>query len=472
MGTPVAPDTQSIAIPLPIEAADTHVRRQRGIRAKILCGLFLADLLAIISAFSLANFIVYGREDVGQALTLLSACVPLFIVFGLHDGAYGPHTGLDIRTSMYRVLKSLTLTAAALMLFAFMLKVGAQFSRAQFVIGTGLAAVLLVIFRFVVGRLCAPMAKNGLFAVVHIYDDSNSYISMKEGGRFSISAQEAGLKPDLGDSIAINRLGTIARGMDSVVVHCAPNVRQRWANILRTLDVPSELVVPELNGINGLKLTRRGSQTAIVLSDGRLSWDKALLKRIFDLALVTPMIPILLITFAVLGVLVKLDSAGPVFFRQERIGVGNRPFRIWKFRSMKSTGQDDAANTLTQRNDSRVTRVGAFMRKTSIDELPQLINVLLGDMSLVGPRPHAAMARAGNLLYWEVDPSYWERHAVKPGITGLAQIRGFRGNTFEEENLRERLQADLEYVASWSLLMDVRILTATLFLVPFHKNAF
>ena len=133
--------------------------------------------------------------------------------------------------------------------------------------------------------------------------------------------------------------------------------------------------------------------------------------------------------------------------------------------------QDDKASKLTERNDPRVTRFGAFIRKTSIDELPQIINVLIGDMSLVGPRPHAPLAKAGSLLYWEVDEAYWERHVVKPGITGLAQIRGFRGNTFVEDNLRDRLQADLEYVAEWSLILDAKILVTTL-MMPFSRNAF
>jgi lipopolysaccharide/colanic/teichoic acid biosynthesis glycosyltransferase len=138
---------------------------------------------------------------------------------------------------------------------------------------------------------------------------------------------------------------------------------------------------------------------------------------------------------------------------------------------MRHAQADVEAKALTLRNDVRLTRIGAFIRRTSLDELPQLFNVLLGDMSLVGPRPHAPAALAGEKFYWEVDQKYWHRHIAKPGITGLAQVRGFRGNTFEEADLQSRLDSDLEYVAHWSLARDVEILLATL-RVLVHDKAF
>ena len=138
---------------------------------------------------------------------------------------------------------------------------------------------------------------------------------------------------------------------------------------------------------------------------------------------------------------------------------------------MRAELTDARASVLTARNDVRVTRVGNFIRKTSIDELPQIFNVLFGDMSLVGPRPHAVSARADDALYWEVDHRYWHRHAVKPGLTGLAQIRGFRGATETHSDLANRLHSDLEYVANWSLLGDIKIIFKT-FLVLVHENAF
>ena len=151
--------------------------------------------------------------------------------------------------------------------------------------------------------------------------------------------------------------------------------------------------------------------------------------------------------------------------------MGNRLFPMYKFRSMYTDRLDHNASKLTTRNDSRVTRVGKIIRATSIDELPQLLNVIRGDMSIVGPRPHATGALAGDALYWEVATHYWSRHAVKPGLTGLAQVKGFRGNTETSLDLMNRLQADLDYLEEWSLARDISLIFKT-FSVLIHKNAF
>ena len=451
-----------------IAAADHHCKGRRRTRTLISTALIVADMAALILGFTSANIIVYGFTDLPQIGTVLAASLPLMLMFGLHDSSYSARVGIKAQTSIYRGLKSIMFLAAALLLLAFLFKVGAEFSRAQFFIGTLLSAGLLSVFRWGVANYNKIPASRGLFADLHIFDGG---YQPKDSGLFTLDTQKAGLTPARSDSRAMSRLGTFAKGMDSVIVHCAVEARENWARALKTLDVPTEIVLPELDQLNPLAITARDGHTSVLLSDGRLTWEQEILKRIFDLALVIPMVPLLVPVFVVVAVAIKIESRGPVFFRQDRIGIGNRSFRIWKFRSMKASQQDDKASKLTQRNDPRVTRVGAFIRKTSIDELPQLLNVLAGDMSLVGPRPHAPLAKAGALLYWEVDQAYWERHVVKPGITGLAQVRGFRGNTFVEGNLRDRLQADLEYVAKWSLVLDVKILVTTI-TIPFSQNAF
>jgi lipopolysaccharide/colanic/teichoic acid biosynthesis glycosyltransferase len=177
--------------------------------------------------------------------------------------------------------------------------------------------------------------------------------------------------------------------------------------------------------------------------------------------------PALLLT----ALAIKLESTGPALFVQSRVGKGNRLFAMYKFRSMYTDRLDHSASKLTTRNDSRVTRIGRFIRATSIDELPQLLNVIKGDMSIVGPRPHATGALAGDALYWEVSSFYWSRHAVKPGLTGLAQVKGFRGNTETMDDLRNRLQADLEYLNDWSIWRDIALVLQT-FGVLMHRNAF
>ena len=168
---------------------------------------------------------------------------------------------------------------------------------------------------------------------------------------------------------------------------------------------------------------------------------------------------------------IKLDSPGPVFFRQPRIGRQNRVFNVLKFRSMHVNQLDQGGRTSTSRGDPRVTRVGRFIRASSIDELPQLLNVLFGDMSVVGPRPHAVYSTAEQKLFWEIDSRYWHRHACKPGITGLAQVKGLRGATEVESDLTNRVSADLDYMANWTFTGDILIILRT-FAVIFHRNAY
>ena len=160
-----------------------------------------------------------------------------------------------------------------------------------------------------------------------------------------------------------------------------------------------------------------------------------------------------------------------MFLRQRRLGRGNRFFWIYKLRTMRVESSDADGNRSAGRTDDRVTRVGHFLRRTSIDELPQLLNVVKGEMSIVGPRPHALGSQAGDKLFWEVDTRYWQRHCLRPGITGLAQVRGFRGATDTEGDLSSRLQADLEYLAGWTIWRDIRISFATL-RVMVHDRAY
>lgn len=158
---------------------------------------------------------------------------------------------------------------------------------------------------------------------------------------------------------------------------------------------------------------------------------------------------------------IKLTSPGPIFFRQKRYGYHNRRFSIFKFRTMHTHLGDQRGTNQTTSDDPRVTRLGRILRKTSLDELPQLINVLKGDMSLVGPRPHVPGMLAGGMLYEELLPYYFQRHNMRPGITGLAQVSGYRGSTAIPLPAIERLQCDLQYIQRWSLWLDIRIIIRT-----------
>jgi exopolysaccharide biosynthesis polyprenyl glycosylphosphotransferase len=162
-----------------------------------------------------------------------------------------------------------------------------------------------------------------------------------------------------------------------------------------------------------------------------------------------------------IAIAIKLTSPGPVFFRQKRYGYHNRRFWILKFRTMYVDRSDQRGTHQATADDPRVTPFGRMLRKTSLDELPQLINVLKGNMSLVGPRPHVPGMLANGMLYEEFIPYYFQRHNVRPGITGLAQVRGYRGTTSRAEAALARVDCDLEYIQNWSLLHDFRILVIT-----------
>jgi lipopolysaccharide/colanic/teichoic acid biosynthesis glycosyltransferase len=169
---------------------------------------------------------------------------------------------------------------------------------------------------------------------------------------------------------------------------------------------------------------------------------------------------------------VKLESNGPVIFRQKRFGFNNELVEVFKFRSMYTDMSDAQAAKLVTKDDPRVTRVGRIIRKTSLDELPQLFNVLLGTISLVGPRPHATQAKAAGTLYDQVVDGYFARHKVKPGITGWAQINGWRGETDTREKLEQRVKHDLEYIDRWSLGFDLYILAKTPLALLKSENAY
>ena len=161
----------------------------------------------------------------------------------------------------------------------------------------------------------------------------------------------------------------------------------------------------------------------------------------------------------IIAAAVKFTSAGPIIFKQRRYGINGEQIEVWKFRSMTTCDNGDVVKQATK-NDARITKVGSFIRRTSLDELPQFINVLQGSMSIVGPRPHAV---AHNELYRDKINGYMQRHLVKPGITGWAQINGWRGETDTLEKMEKRVEFDLEYIKNWSVIMDIKIIVLTAF---------
>jgi Undecaprenyl-phosphate glucose phosphotransferase len=204
-----------------------------------------------------------------------------------------------------------------------------------------------------------------------------------------------------------------------------------------------------------------GSVPMIDLADRPISGLNAMAKRLFDVVIASLAIIFLAPVMALVAAAVRYESKGPAIFRQKRYGFNNELVEVFKFRSMYTESADATASKLVTRNDARVTRVGRIIRKTSLDELPQLFNVLLGTLSLVGPRPHAVQAKAADRLYPDVVDQYFARHNVKPGITGWAQINGWRGETDTTEKIQKRVAYDLDYINRWSVGFDLYILAKT-----------
>ena len=341
-------------------------------------------------------------------------------------------------------------------------------SRVAFATGVSVSAVLLVSGRVVFHRYVTHVTGGNPMNELIILDGLTLDIPP---GALVLDTSLTDLRPDPTNPTMLHRLGTCVKGFDRVIVACPPERRATWALLLKGASVDGEILVPQFNEMSALALSSFHGQDTILVSRGPLDIRNRAKKRALDLSITVPALIFLAPLLLIVGICVKLDSPGPMFFLQDRLGRGNRLFKMIKFRSMRSDLCDLEGKQSTRRDDDRITRVGKFIRKTSIDELPQLINVLNGDMSLVGPRPHALGSLAGHKLFWEVDQEYWHRHALKPGITGLAQIRGYRGATHESIDLSNRLRADLEYMREWEIWRDAAILLST-FKVLVHRNAY
>ena len=221
-----------------------------------------------------------------------------------------------------------------------------------------------------------------------------------------------------------------------------------------------DLIQARMDSIGGLPVVAV-CETPFTGLNGAVKFFSDFVLSLLILALISPLM-------VAIAIGVKLSSPGPVLFKQRRYGVDGRKIVVYKFRSMTVAEDGDVVRQAT-RNDSRVTRFGAFLRRTSLDELPQFINVLQGRMSIVGPRPHAV---AHNELYRKLIPGYMIRHKVKPGITGLAQVNGFRGETETVEKMKARVQFDLEYLRNWTPLLDLQIILKTIWVVLRKDNAY
>jgi lipopolysaccharide/colanic/teichoic acid biosynthesis glycosyltransferase len=430
----------------------------------------LTDLGLLLGSCALVGWIYFRGEPTGSPLLAAQLLVPLYLTIAWHNGTYSLGSLTDWRGSTLKMISAVVIAAALLNFLAFFARLNANFSRVVFVAGLTSAIVAMTAARFLLSRWVrrhwGPSAINLL-----VIDAGGPPINIPNA--YHVDAAEHGLSPALEDPHALDRLSRYLANMDQVIVNCALEDRGAWAKALKGSGVHGE-VTSELAreiGVLGVIHHDDANVSTLMVSTGPLGIRARITKRAFDLALAGGALILLSPLLLLAAILIKLEDGGPVLFRQRRLGRGNRFFSIYKLRTMRAEDGDAEGHRSTLRGDRRVTRVGRLLRRTSIDELPQLLNVVKGEMSIVGPRPHALGSQAGQKLFWEVDARYWQRHCLRPGLTGLAQVRGLRGATDTEDHLSSRLQADLEYLAGWSVWRDLRIIFATI-PVLMHDRAF
>ncbi|MEZ5933592.1 MAG: undecaprenyl-phosphate glucose phosphotransferase [Alphaproteobacteria bacterium] len=387
-----------------------------------------------------------------------------------------------------------TLTMFALLTLLFVLKIGDNYSRGLMSCWFVIGVVALLLARTLEQRISANLTDAGIaqrwvaivgatpqadqlaerlamadlrsqFRVVGIFDD-RAEAADGDGGTVPI----AGTIDDLIALHAREPLDTIVIALPGDDVEPISLIAARFRALTTDIVLGPDLAQLKLHAKPVKDLL--GPLPVASLSNAPMrDWPsvaKWLEDRLIALAALIVTAPL----FALIALLIKLDSDGPVFFRQRRLGFDNNEFLIFKFRTMYQHSGDPSGALATQRFDRRVTRIGRFLRRTSIDELPQLINVLLGDMSIVGPRPHPVAMRLDNQLIAERLHDYAARHRVKPGITGLAQVNGNRGEIDSREKAEQRIYFDLLYIENWSLWLDFEIVVRTIFQLPFDRSAY
>lgn len=366
-------------------------------RRRLQCylALMIGDCTMLFAGYLAIGYVYLGVDGAGQASVLAQLVLPLFLTIALYNGAYSMDALIQPRIGTVRALAALTISVALVVFIAYYTKSSAEFSRILFTAGFGISGAAMIWMRaqmrwFVRWR-CGGRVLNEMVIV-----DGGPAIDLP--GAVHIAASRYGIVPALDDPAALNRIGMLLHAVDRVVISCPPKRRVAWSIILKSANVDGELIddsVAEL-GAQGARIS--GEHGFLRVSLGPLGLRARATKRIFDvtvaggaLILLSPLL--VLVTLAIL-----VEDGAPVLFTQRRVGRSNRFFDVYKFRSMRTAASDQEGNQSTQRDDDRVTLVGRFIRRTSIDELPQLINVLIGEMSSVvrklAQRPYHRVAGA------------------------------------------------------------------------------
>jgi Undecaprenyl-phosphate glucose phosphotransferase len=443
-------------------------------------GLVFGDALAVILPSIMAHMLRYldWTIPIGiSSTTLLAAALMLELMRG--SGAYSGRIMDGLAVQLGRALRNWSVVFALLLALGYVTKTSEGFSRvwafAWFVgalAGFGLVRVvaLLQVERW---RRCGRLAR--MVAVIDMGGNGDALARqiVETGGTdthlLGVFSAQGDRSDGIDDLIRLTRLFRV----DDIIVAAMGGDESEIGTVVRKLGtVPTNvhLCTSFLQAAFPRQEPRLlfGSPVLTIFRRPLTGWG-IVVKRAEDVALGVLLLLLFLPLMLAIAAAIKFDSAGPVLFRQKRLGFNNNAFEILKFRTMVHVPGPEREVPQAQRNDPRVTRVGRFLRRSSLDELPQLLNVLQGNMSLVGPRPHAL---AHNDQYAALIGGYLGRHRVQPGITGWAQVNGLRGETDTLEKMQRRIDYDLAYIENWSLLLDLKILVRTVLFCFSSRNAY
>ena len=451
-------------------------------------GILLAGYLsALWLGAGLTGFPGYGLAF--AEMLLLTASVACLVLRWL--GAYNPPRMTELAVGPLRHCFGLFIAFSIVKSVAGTLSVATAFPDLWFPAWLGLAFVLLMTTRSVAHVLLARCARRGLFDTsIAIYGAGRIAMKLQEHvRRYPDGTRLVGVYDDRQDPQRVDMSGLPMAGrlkdlieagrkgiIDEIIVALPQAADQRTTEISRKLEqlpvrirvctyIASDLIDADPTRHKVSSLGPLGLLD--VKSKPMADWSP-ILKSVEDLVVALVLVVVAAPLMALIALAIRLDSPGPIFFRQRRHGLNNRVIEVLKFRTMRVL-EDGAEIKQATRDDPRITRVGKWLRRLSLDELPQLINILKGEMSLVGPRPHALVH---NEYYGDMLERYANRHQVKPGITGWAQINGFRGELQAAEDMQRRVEHDLHYIDHWSIWLDLRILLLTPVYGLKHRNAY
>jgi putative colanic acid biosynthesis UDP-glucose lipid carrier transferase len=414
----------------------------------------------------------------------------LYFILARHNSLYHSWRGQSISLELREVCKTWAMVLLAVLLIAYGLRTSDTFSRrviASWIIVTPVLLLLLRIGARLFLRYARASGRNfrtvaiagaGPLGVTLAKIIQNSpWMGIKIDG-FYDDKLAAGSIPDAALNLPVfgdlEKLKFDARCnvYDEIYIALPMRAEKQMKKLVADLSDTSLQVhyVPDIFTFNlfNARIRDIGGLPTISVYDSPLDSIGRFIKRTEDLLIGTLIMFLIAVPMLLIALAIKLDSAGPVLFKQRRYGLSGEEIWVWKFRSM-SVCEDGGEIRQATKGDARITRIGGFLRKTSLDELPQFLNVLQGTMSIVGPRPHAV---AHNEQYRHSIEGYMLRHMVKPGITGWAQINGWRGETDTREKMEKRVECDLHYIRNWSIWLDLKIIVLTVFKGFINKNAY